>query len=79
MPVTANLVLREFGIALFFAVVGLAAGPKFSATFSAQMCSGRSASLGITTVCCRLPVWSLKLQLELAIHYRGRPADIHGG
>lgn len=36
MPVTANLAFREFGIALFFAAVGLSAGPKFFATaFSA--------------------------------------------
>lgn len=36
MPVTANLAFREFGVALFFAAVGLDAGPKFFATvFSA--------------------------------------------
>jgi putative transport protein len=32
MPVNANLAFREFGIALFFAAVGLAAGPKFFAS-----------------------------------------------
>jgi putative transport protein len=32
MPVSANLALREFGIALFFAAVGLDAGAKFFAT-----------------------------------------------
>jgi putative transport protein len=37
MPVNANLAFREFGIALFFAAVGLAAGPKFfSSVFSAD-------------------------------------------
>lgn len=36
MPVNANLAFREFGVALFFAAVGLAAGAKFFATvFSA--------------------------------------------
>jgi len=36
MPVNANLAFRDFGIALFFAAVGLDAGPKFFATvFSA--------------------------------------------
>jgi putative transport protein len=36
MPVNANLAFREFGVALFFAAVGLDAGPKFFATvFSA--------------------------------------------
>src|SRR6185436_7689971 len=29
MPVNTNIAFREFGIALFFAAVGLAAGPKF--------------------------------------------------
>jgi putative transport protein len=32
MPVNANLAFREFGIALFFAAVGLSAGPTFFAT-----------------------------------------------
>jgi len=37
MPINTNLAFREFGIALFFASVGLTAGPKFFATvFSAQ-------------------------------------------
>jgi putative transport protein len=36
MPLNANLAFREFGIALFFAAVGLSVGPKFFATaFSA--------------------------------------------
>ena len=36
MPVNANLAFREFGVALFFAAVGLDAGAKFFATvFSA--------------------------------------------
>ena len=36
MPVNTNLAFREFGIALFFAAVGLSAGAKFFATvFSA--------------------------------------------
>jgi AspT/YidE/YbjL antiporter-like protein len=35
MPVTTNLAFRQFGIALFFAAVGLSAGPTFfSAVFS---------------------------------------------
>lgn len=32
MPLNANLAFRDFGIALFFAAVGLAAGPTFFAT-----------------------------------------------
>lgn len=37
MPVSANLAFREFGIALFFAALGLSAGPRFFAgVFSAD-------------------------------------------
>ena len=32
MPVNANIAFREFGVALFFAAVGLMAGPKFFAS-----------------------------------------------
>ena len=32
MPTNTNLAFREFGIALFFAAVGLGAGAKFFAT-----------------------------------------------
>jgi putative transport protein len=43
MPVNANLAFREFGIALFFAAVGLAAGPKF---FASVISSGGLLWLG---------------------------------
>jgi len=49
MPVTANLAFREFGIALFFAAVGLAAGPEFFANvFSASGLTWLLAGLGVT-------------------------------
>jgi putative transport protein len=35
MPFSANLVLRNFGLTIFLAQVGLAAGPKFFATVGA--------------------------------------------
>jgi putative transport protein len=34
MPLSANLVLRNFGLTLFLAQVGMASGPKFAATVS---------------------------------------------
>jgi putative transport protein len=34
MPLSANLVLRNFGLTIFLAQVGLASGPKFFATVS---------------------------------------------
>ena len=44
MPLNANLAFREFGIAIFFASVGLMAGPQFFAVvFSAREYFGWSA------------------------------------
>jgi putative transport protein len=49
MPVSANVAFREFGIALFFAAVGLAAGPTFFATvFSATGLQWLAAGVGVT-------------------------------
>ncbi len=49
MPVTANLAFREFGIALFFAAVGLAAGPKFfGSVFSSTGAAWLGAGLCVT-------------------------------
>jgi putative transport protein len=51
MPVNANLAFREFGIALFFAAVGLAAGPKFFASvFSSHGVLWMGAGLCVTIV-----------------------------
>jgi putative transport protein len=51
MPVNANLAFREFGIALFFAAVGLGAGPTFFASvFSASGLGWLGAGLCVTVV-----------------------------
>jgi putative transport protein len=51
MPINTNLAFREFGIALFFAAVGLGAGAKFFATvFSATGLQWLLAGLFVTTV-----------------------------
>jgi putative transport protein len=51
MPVNANLAFREFGMALFFAAVGLAAGPKFFASvFNSTGLLWLGAGLCITTL-----------------------------
>lgn len=51
MPVNANLAFREFGIALFFAAAGLAAGPKFFASaFSSNGLLWVGVGLCVTTV-----------------------------
>jgi len=49
MPVNTNLAFREFGIALFFAAVGLNAGAKFFATvFSATGLQWLAAGITVT-------------------------------
>jgi putative transport protein len=51
MPVNTNLAFREFGIALFFAAVGLNAGAKFFATvFSATGLQWLAAGIMVTMV-----------------------------
>ena len=51
MPPNANLAFREFGIALFFASVGLMAGPQFFATvFSTEGLVWSAAGLGVTVI-----------------------------
>jgi putative transport protein len=51
MPANANLAFREFGIALFFAAVGLQAGGKFFATaFSPIGVSWLAAGLCVTVI-----------------------------
>jgi putative transport protein len=51
MPENTNLAFREFGIALFFAAVGLSAGAKFFATvFSATGMEWLLAGACVTTV-----------------------------
>jgi putative transport protein len=51
MPVNTNLAFREFGIALFFAAVGLGAGAKFFATvFSAVGLQWLLAGIAVTVI-----------------------------
>jgi putative transport protein len=51
MPVNTNLAFREFGIALFFAAVGLSAGAKFFATvFSATGLQWLMAGACVTVI-----------------------------
>jgi putative transport protein len=51
MPVNTNLAFREFGIALFFAAVGLNAGAKFFVTvFSATGLQWLAAGIAVTMV-----------------------------
>lgn len=68
VPVNANLAFREFGIALFFAAVGLAAGPKFFASvFSASGPLWLGAGLCVTMLPLLLAGWFARRVLKT--HY----------
>jgi putative transport protein len=60
MPLSANVVLRNLGLTLFLAQVGMSSGPKFAATVSATgfLMLGLAA---ITVVALVLPVLLLGL------------------
>jgi putative transport protein len=65
MPVNTNLAFREFGIALFFAAVGLAAGPTLFATvFSSTGLLWLGAGLCVTV----LPVLLTGLVTRALLH-----------
>jgi putative transport protein len=66
MPLTANLAFREFGIALFFASVGLAAGPQlFAVVFSTRGVLWLASGICVTVLpilfvgCLALVIWRM--------------------
>jgi putative transport protein len=64
MPVNANLAFREFGVSLFFAAVGLAAGPAFFASaFSSTGMLWLAAGLSIAI----LPLLAVGLFARLVL------------
>ena len=70
MPLSANLVLRNFGLTIFLAQVGIASGPKFFATVGATGISfllyGAAILLAlvfITAVCC---MWIFRLPFDMS-------------
>lgn len=71
MPLSANIVLRNFGLTIFLAQVGLASGPKFFATVGATgitfLLYGAVIVLLlvlITAACC---LWLFRLPFDTAI------------
>ncbi|WP_322042103.1 aspartate:alanine exchanger family transporter [Paraburkholderia sp. J67] len=71
MPLSANLVLRNFGLTIFLAQVGIASGPKFFATVGATGMSfllyGAAILLAlviITAACC---LWIFRLPFDMAV------------
>jgi putative transport protein len=65
MPVNTNLAFRQFGIALFFAAVGLSAGPTFfGAVFSASGLAWLGAGLCVAVA----PLMLAGIFARLALH-----------
>jgi AspT/YidE/YbjL antiporter-like protein len=66
VPLNANLAFREFGIALFFAAVGLAAGPSFfSSVFSSAGVMWLVAGLCVTVLPLLLFGFVARLMLKM--------------
>lgn len=68
MPLSANLVLRNFGLTLFLAQVGVASGPKFFATVAAQGISlllyGAVIALALVLITAALALWVFRLPFD---------------
>jgi putative transport protein len=71
MPLSANLVLRNFGLTVFLAQVGISAGPKFFATVGATgmtfLLYGAAILLAIviiTAICC---LWIFRLPFDATV------------
>jgi len=71
MPLSANLVLRNFGLTLFLAQVGLASGPKFFATVSATGVSfllyGALIALSLVLITAFFGLFVFRLPFDTAI------------
>jgi putative transport protein len=71
MPLSANLVLRNFGLTIFLAQVGLASGPKFFATVSATGASfllyGALVALSLVLITAFFCLFVFRLPFDTAI------------
>jgi putative transport protein len=71
MPLSANLVLRNFGLTIFLAQVGLASGPKFFATIGVAGVSfliyGLAIVLALLLATALLCLWVFKLPFDLTV------------
>ena len=68
MPLSANLVLRNFGLTIFLAQVGIASGPKFFATIGAQgitfLAYGALILLALVLITAALALWVFRLPFD---------------
>lgn len=71
MPLSANLVLRNFGLTIFLAQVGLAAGPKFFTTISttgpSSLLYGAIILLTLVFITSIVSLWIFRLPFDTAI------------
>jgi putative transport protein len=71
MPLSANLVLRNFGLTIFLAQVGLASGPKFFATIGVAGVSfliyGVVIALALLLVTTLFCLWIFRLPFDLTV------------
>ena len=71
MPLSANLVLRNFGLTIFLAQVGLASGPKFFATVGTQgpifLLYGALIALSLVAITAFIALVVFRLPFDTAI------------
>ncbi|QBR01270.1 aspartate:alanine exchanger family transporter [Paraburkholderia pallida] len=71
MPLTANLVLRNFGLTIFLAQVGIASGPKFFATVGVTGASfllyGVVIALALLIITAAFCLWIFRMPFDLAV------------
>lgn len=71
MPLSANLVLRNFGLTIFLAQVGIASGPKFFATIGVTGVSfllyGVAILLALVVVTAAVCLWIFRLPFDMTV------------
>jgi putative transport protein len=71
MPLSANLVLRNFGLTIFLAQVGISSGPKFFATVGATgillLLYGAAILLALVLITAMFCLWVFKLPFDTTV------------
>jgi putative transport protein len=71
MPLSANLVLRNFGLTIFLAQVGISSGPKFFATVGATgillLLYGAAILLALVLITALFCLWVFKLPFDTTV------------
>jgi putative transport protein len=71
MPLSANLVLRNFGLTIFLAQVGIVSGPKFFATIGSTGISfllyGAVIALALVLITAVICLWIFRLPFDTAL------------